>query len=218
MWQAGIMDESTLRDVPKVRVNPPDLGSLDPFVSASIAPIREGMAEYFLSSIGKRAMGELVHMTYAKLWCVHHDMVIQAGSTGQPFRIAMRDVRCDFAEMSPEELVRLIEAREPGVHVVDIHALTQAGLQKLHERAKRVFEKTPVVPTLSGHFAYVFDGEEYDLAANERVFHLARSEGGTPSLNVLWRSEEYGDFAIAGFPKSVRVRSSDSCDHRDSRL
>ena len=54
-WGVRVVDEdAALSDVPKVRVNPPDLGSLDPFTSKSIPKIQTGMGAYFKSAYEKK--------------------------------------------------------------------------------------------------------------------------------------------------------------------
>ena len=202
LWSEGILEDSALKDVPKVRVNPPDLGSLDPFESASIQPLREGMEAYFESASGSRTMGQLFHLVYAKLWQVKQTINLVAGDPAVELRIGLRDPRCNFCAMHPRELRHIIEVRRAvaGLEGVDLNELQGDALR---DRALAAFHAQPFVPPMEGRFVVCFDGEEHEVKESN-AFPLARAEAGTPSLNVLWRSD-HGDFAISGFPRSIRV-------------
>lgn len=193
LWRDGILDNDALSDVPKVRVNPPDLGSLDPFVSASIPGLRSGMIEYFASDAGKRTMGKLIHLVHAKLWHVRLQTNLVAGAAVQ-MHIKMREHRLDFSAMSPPALRKIIEdRRDPTV--------TQPS-GRLCEVAKAAFSEQPFVPPLQGKFVISFSGTEHELPGRE--FVISSAEPGTPQLHVWWRSD-FGDFPISGFPRSIRV-------------
>lgn len=111
MWARDILEDREMQDVPKLRINPPELGSLDPFSSASIPKIRAGMTGYFASATGKRAMDKLFNLTYAKLWQVKQDMAIVSGQRSNPIHIILRDLRCDFGEVEKKQLRQIIVDR-----------------------------------------------------------------------------------------------------------
>jgi len=197
-----VAEDPELRDVPKVRINPPGLGSLDAFLSQSLKPIREQMAAYLASDDGRRQVDSLVHVTFAKLWQVR-PLALLAGDRPMQVHIELRDVRCDFQQL-PEDTLRSILSARGGA------AGASAGDGGLAQRARAAFEQQPLAEPLPGRFVCVFDGEERELGEGVRTFELARATPGTPSLNVLWRTREHGDLPISGFPRLVRVRDSEA--------
>ncbi|EOD23428.1 hypothetical protein EMIHUDRAFT_239708 [Emiliania huxleyi CCMP1516] len=193
LWKDGILENAALRDVPKVRVNPPGLGSLDPFVSSSIPELREGTTEYLKSHAGKLTIGRLIHLVHAKLWRIKQLTNLVAG-TASPMQIEMREHRLDFSTMSEPVLRKIIEDRRDCVSSVE--------LKELRDEAEAAFSEQPFVPSLEGRFVVKFNGTEQELTGRE--FNISSAEQGTPQLQVWWRSD-FGDFPISGFPRSIRV-------------
>ncbi|CAK9013061.1 unnamed protein product [Durusdinium trenchii] len=205
LWKEGIEDVAELQSVPKVRVNPPGLGSLDAFASDSIPKLRQGMEEYFASNLGKEQMGKLIHMTYAKLYEVKQREGLVAGGDQVSFHIQMQDPRCDFGAMQEEELRDIIVKRHQGLGE---HLLNQCTKQELYKMAKESFESKPFIHKFEGCFAYRFAGQEFELADGKTEFKLAHSRPGAPELDVFWRSV-HGDISLSGFPRVVRVNDAD---------
>ena len=198
LWKDGIVENAALRDVPKVRVNPPGLGSLDPFVSSSIPELRTGVAEYFDSHAGKDTMRRLIHLVHAKLWHIKLLTNLVAG-TATTMQIKMREHRLDFSTMSEPVLRKIIEDRRDRVSSIE--------LKELRSEAEAAFGEQPFVPgrfALEGRFVVKFNGTEQELMT-EREFKISSAEPGTPQLQVCWRSYFGEDFPISGFPRSIRV-------------
>ena len=125
-----------------MRINPPKLGSLDPFVSQSIGPLFAGMKEYFQSPGGKHSMGRLESLVYAKLWKIERQTRnLVAGGPALTFCITMRKLRVDFDMKSFDELTGIIAARHGDSEGVARLKLNDRVI--VHNDAKR--------PEINGH-------------------------------------------------------------------
>ena len=217
LWREGILEDPEMQEVPKVRVNPPRLGSLDAFTSESIPKLQKGMDDYFASAGGEQTMGELVDMVHAKLWQVHNLPNLVAGYAEKELLIEMRDTRLDLTRKSIDELREIIKKREveSGVGPTDGASSPNAGADELHgldknelvARAEEAIKLKPFVPPFEGNFVVRFDCEERVLAPGQRNFALQRATASTDTtveLNVLWRSC-HSEVSICGFPRRVRV-------------
>lgn len=199
-WKEQIEEKDELQPRPRVRVNPPKLGSLDAFRSESIPKLREGMDEYFASNLGKQQMGFLVHMTYAKLWEVKQALSLVAGEPVK-FSIVMQDHRCDFHHLEIVKLKEIICKRRQGLEENHLEGSTKDELCRM---AKEAFESKPFLFDFQGKFGYRFAGVEYELADGQMEFNLEHHKAGAPELDVFWRSV-HGDISLSGLPRTVRV-------------
>ena len=204
LWREHIEQVPELRSVPRVRVNPPDLGSLDAFGSDSIPKLLDGMEEYFASDLGKEQVGKLIHMTYAKLWEVNQAEGLVAGGSEVKFSIVMQDPRCDFGSMKKEELKNIIVKRNRGVTVAQLEGHSK---EQLLDLAREAFQRQPFVFDFQGCFGYRFAGSEHELSSGQTEFGLAHSRPGAPELDVFWRSV-HGDISVCGCPRVVRVNGT----------
>lgn len=203
-WQQLVEDQQ-LRDVPKVRVNPPGLGDLDAFSSKPIPQIIEGMDQFFESHIGKKQMGIFINMTYAKLWEVEQKEVLVAGGQEVLFIVKLRDMSRILAKWSREERRQFLVSR--GSAASDLQEMTDDNLQN---RVAGLMSQNPLHEPLEGCFVYSFNGCASEIPGNDRTFRLSAntSRGGgcqLRQLDVLWKCS-YGEFSIAGCPKFVQVR------------
>lgn len=200
-WKEGIEERAELQSTPRVRVNPPKLGSLAAFQSTSIPKLQKGMEEYFASELGKQQMGKLVHMTYAKLWEVKQALSLVAGGPGVKFSIVMQDHRCDFHSLEIVKLKEIICKRRQGLEENHLQGNSEDELCRM---AKEAFESKPFLFDFQGTFGYRFAGVEYELADGQMEFNLEHHKAGAPELDVFWRSV-HGDISLSGLPRTVRV-------------
>ena len=200
-WEQQIEYVEALQSRPRVRVNPPRLGSLDAFSGHSVPKLTEGMEDYFDSEVGKEQMGKLIHMTYAKLWEVKQEAGLTAGGPGVNFRIEMQDPRCDFNGMENWQLADIIRKRGQGLE--EKH-LQNWGKDQLCREAQKAFKKKPFDFDFKGRFGYLFAGVEHELDDGRMEFNLEHHKAGAPELDVFWRSS-HGDFSLCGLPRLVRV-------------
>ena len=200
-WRDQIEEVAEFQSKPRVRVNPPKLGSLDAFRSESIPKLRKGMGEYFASDLGKQQMGTLVHMTYAKLWAVKQAQSLVAGEPGVKFSIVMQDHRCDFHSMEIAKLKDTICKRRQGLEENHLEGNSKDELCRM---AKEAFESKPFLHDFQGKFGYRFAGVEYELADGRMEFNIEHHKAGAPELDVFWRSV-HGDISLSGLPRPVRV-------------
>lgn len=201
-WRDDILMDESLSDIPKIRVNPPDLGSLAAFKSSSITGIRTGMEEYFASAEGESTMNRLFHLTFAKLWQIQLGVNPVAGEE-TAFQLSLRDRVGNFSRMPKYELLSIIADRSEG-EVRDLEDMEIGDLIKL---AFERFRERPLVNPLPGHFIYAIDDQEVQSVEDDRSFRVLfqESSAGLRKLDVFWRSREHGDFPISGVPRFLEV-------------
>uniref|UniRef100_A0A7S4W7R8 RING-type domain-containing protein n=1 Tax=Alexandrium monilatum TaxID=311494 RepID=A0A7S4W7R8_9DINO len=200
-WEAFVKENPMSRGVPKLRVNPPDLGGEAAFSSKSVPRVLEGMERYFGSAEGRDAMDRLFHLTYAKLWEVEGLFALVAGSEPVELKLVLRDPRFEVQELKRPALCEIILARG-SLSAAELESMEMAALADL---AQKSLNRQPVSPPMPGSFAFIFDGEDRAIEEGSMAFKLARAEEGMPLLSVVWRTEQLGDFPISGFPRLVRV-------------
>ena len=108
LWESEIASKSEFRDVNLVRMNPPDLGSLNGFTSESIPDIEKGTAEYLESEEGSNVLDKLLHVTFAKLWKVdmRSNLIVDEPKT---FEIKLRDISREYFDgWTPKMLYDII--------------------------------------------------------------------------------------------------------------
>lgn len=200
-WNLQIEEVPAFQSKPRVRVNPPELGSLDAFGSESIPKLREGMDEYFVSDLGKQQMGKLIHLTYAKLWEVKQTQSLVVGGPAVEFSIVMQDHRCDFHSMEIAKLKDIICQRCEGLQE---NHLEGTDKEELCRMAKDAFASKPFLFHFEGKFAYRFANVDHELDDGQMKFNLRHHKAGIPELDVFWRSL-HGDISLSGLPRAVRV-------------
>jgi hypothetical protein len=195
-WK-DIEQDRELRDIPKVRVNPQEVGSLDAFSSKSIPDIRQSIRDFLASEQGRSDVDKLINMVFSKLFQV---VLTSNPVVGEPYslHIQMRRLDCKFGDMDANELEKILRDRQAPI----LESWTNDALA-IH--AEQAFLANPFVPPLPGRFAYSFGSLGRELLPNERRFELESDEPGVRSLNVVWRTDAFGDMPIAGFPRTVRI-------------
>jgi hypothetical protein len=209
MWKEQVAEDPNLNQLPKMRINPDGVGSLDAFTSTSLPEIRAKMCNYFQSDTGNAAMDKLFHLVYAKLWEVQQPLHLER-STPVKVKIVMRSRTFDFLPKEPATLRQVIQKRsgdrapsgDGRFRRVDLETFPD---DRLVTMAKECFERQPLVPPLPGRFVSIFNGVEQDVS--ERLLNLQSDLTGTADLNIVWRSGQFEDFSISGFPRLVRISS-----------
>lgn len=200
IWEKDVLAGAEMRKVPMrdvMRINPPELGALDPFFNKSLPELSRGMKAYFDSAQGRHEMEELYHLVFAKLWQVKLTANFIAGATAVRHQIHMRERLTNFEPLEKCELKDILSKRGRAIPA------DEGGLQGAAEAA---FEQQPFVPMVEGHFIIRLMGEEpIVLAPGVREFELKCEESGLPLLDVVWRTKHGDELSITGFPRTIRV-------------
>eukprot|EP01032_Pedospumella_encystans_P007957 gene7957-9487_t len=182
---------TTIKD--RIRINPPNLGSLNAFASASIPQLHDGMKEFFQTAPALDQMRAVLDTMYAKLWHVRvgHNPVTPIPYT---FAVSLRDLRFDFNGLDEDELRAIIVKRDGAVPPAG------ATHYQLVDTAKDAYLRKPVVADITGHFGCKFNGVDYH--SNNGAFEIPTAGllPGAFVADVYWQTEAGYCISISGFP------------------
>jgi predicted acylesterase/phospholipase RssA len=184
-----------------LRINPPSLGSLNPFRTSSIEPVELGMQEY-LQGVGADKMIQLFHLTFAKM----HYIKFEANFMEQNVETARIQVRhrLDLQAMSFQDLEKALELR-------GLSEPAPSGLEELRERVADAMQRQPAVCALAGSFEALFAGKKFPVSDKHIVISVPAGivpeghDSNLELLNVTWRTDDGKAHSLSGFPRMVRV-------------
>jgi len=203
---AASSDLAELQKLEILRINPPDLGSCDPFKSSTVAALRVGVDEFLSSSKGQEQLDHLFNLVFAKMHYIRLEpMLIEGSNHTVSIQIRRSEAFDHITKMMNEsDLKNALKERGCSTLECDVN------LQSLQAEVVKVLNARPNVVSLPGKFVFLIEDHKQDVDGRE--FNLTVPTDLVPSgkdsyivpVDAKWEWQNFS-ISLSGFPRTMTV-------------